>query len=169
MSKTYQIGQVLYIISVSTQKVIPVQVQEIHKKQTIEGEEIVYMVMDPNETGPHDLASIDGDIYSNPKEVSQFLKNAAGTAIDKMVDFAVSVASDKFGVQEQSVFKAKTKSKTPPPPPQQMQIPTQKSGGMSRDSHEIEGDMLEGIGPDGNPQKVKIRSVQMPGEAPKAV
>ena len=162
MAKTYQIGQVLYIISETAKKVIPVQVQEIHKKQTIEGEEVIYMVMDPNETGPHDLSEIDGEIRTNPKDVSQFLKNQAGKAIDDMVNFAAKVAADKFGAEDTSVFKARPKLPPPPTPKKP------RGGGMSREIIEDEGS-LEGIGPDGKPQEFKVRSVQMPGEAPKQI
>ena len=166
MSKTYQIGQVLYIVSQTAKKVIPVQVQEIHRKQTIEGEEIVYMVMDPEQTGPHDLSGIDGEIYTSPKEVSGFLKNAAGKSIDQMVDYASNVAEEIFGVEKPSVFKAPAGKKAKAQPPR-VPLPP-KTGGMSRKEEKVEG-MLEATDMEGNPKQLKVRSVQMPDESPKAV
>jgi hypothetical protein len=158
MTTTYQIGQVLYIISETAKKVIPVQVQEIHKKQTIAGEEVIYMVMDPQETGPHDLSSIDGEIRTNPKDVAQFLKNSAGKAIDEMVNRAAQVAAEKFGAEDTSIFKPVPKLPLPP-----ILTPKPKTGGMSRPQEKEEsGEMIETIGPDGQIQKMKIRSIQGP-------
>ena len=97
MSKKYKIGQVLYIVSNKSQSVIPVQIQEINQRTTIGGEETIYMVMDPEGRGPHNLDKINGRVYEDASAVSSFLKDSANKAIDEMVRNAQGVAKNKFG------------------------------------------------------------------------
>lgn len=100
MSKKYKIGQVLYIVSPKTQTVVPVQVQEINQRTTIQGEETIYMVNDPEDRGPHNLDELEemsGQVYINATDVGKHLKDNANKAIDSLVQNAQEIAQSKFG------------------------------------------------------------------------
>jgi len=111
MSKKYKIGQVLYIISPQSQSVVPVQIQEINQRTTIDGEETIFMVMDPEGRGPHNLDEINGQVYTNASDVGKFLKENASKAIDAMMQNAQSIAKSKFGSAggTDDIFPAKKK------------------------------------------------------------
>ena len=150
----YKIGQILFIVSESTQQVIPVQIQEINKRITVDGEEEIFLVQDPKETGPHNLDEIDGEIFTNYSEVSSFLKAQANKAIDHMVLVATRVAKERFNVDE-SVFKA---------------IPSKKRGRKPKEKQvehiqkiEVEDqDVLETQDVRGNVQQLKVGKIIMP-------
>lgn len=152
MSKKYKIGQVLYVISHSSHKVIPVQVLEIQRTETIEGEEISYMVADPSGENLYDLLDIEGEIFIDHKEVSSKLKENANKRIDEIVAFALKVAKDKFNVSEDvGLTTKKTKKKV-------------KLDDSIKESEEIdvdlsENDSVEIMDKNGKPVKAKIGKI----------
>lgn len=162
MSKKYKIGQVLYIISPQTQAVIPVQIQEINQRTTIDGEETIYMVMDPDGQGLYNLDEINGRVYINSSDVSKFLKDNASKAIDGMVKNAVSIAQSKFGSSggADDIF-ASAKKKTA--------NKSQKEPNPKKETKTVgEINMVEVVDKKGKSKvtPTRIRSVQMPGEEP---
>ena len=164
MSESYSIGQVLYLVSHKQNSLIPVQVQEITQKITIEGTDTAYVVMGPNnDKGPYVLSDLDVDIYTDPSEVERLLKRAANAGIDNMVSQAISVAVDQFGVDTQGIPK-----KSQPP-----ELPKKAKAKKATEPPPIAGDPVEKTGNakiDNVPQPAKIRSVTMPnGERVNAV
>lgn len=125
MSKNYKIGQVLYIVSPRSQSVVPVQIQEINQRTTIDGQEIIYMVMDPEGQGPHNLDEINGQVYTNASEVGKFLKENANKAIDAMLQNAQALAKGKFGSAggADDIFPAKKKMEIPKVPTKALPSP----------------------------------------------
>ena len=95
--KDYKIAQILYIISNKSAKVIPVQIEEINQKTTINGKEVIYMIKSLGSDILYNLDSIDGTVFSNPQEVSQLLKENANNAIDKMLSSLMKSVQQKFG------------------------------------------------------------------------
>lgn len=168
MSKKYNIGQVLYIISPKTQAVIPVQVQEINQRTTIEGEQTLYMIMDPNDKGPFDLNNVGGDIYTNTFEVSEFLKSSASKAIDSMVADAEETAKLKFGIESTSddVFPSKPQLQTKSKPKIKSKNKSNGEIKTTLPTGDRNIDMVEVIDKDGksNLQKTKIRVTGLGGE-----
>lgn len=117
MSKKYKIGQVLYIVSPKSQTVVPVQVQEINQRTTIQGEETIYMVNDPDDRGPHNLDELEemsGQVYINAFDVAKQLKDNANQAIEAMVQQSQSIAKSKFGSigGAEDIFPSKKKKET---------------------------------------------------------
>jgi len=100
MSDRYSIGQVLYIVSRAHQKIYPVQVREIHKKQTFQGETTVFMVADPKETSLYNLEELDGDVFMNPDDVAEFLKQNIERSVNALVEKAVDTAKKCFSKEE---------------------------------------------------------------------
>ncbi len=96
MSNRYSIGQVLYIVSTAHQKIFPVQVREIHQKQTFEGNSTIFMVADPKETNLFNLEELDGTVFIQPNEVASYLKQNIEKSVNAMVDKAVDIAKTCF-------------------------------------------------------------------------
>jgi len=124
MSKLYTIGQILYIISPKTQTVIPVQVQEINQKTTIEGEKISFLVRDPEGKSLYNLDEIDGQVFTNPSDVAKTLKENVNKSIDQMISSACELAKKKFdssSFEPENHIMVKTKPVPPPLPIPQIQ------------------------------------------------
>lgn len=155
MSKKYTVGQVLFIISPKLKQVVPLQVSEIQTKETVEGEEIFYIVSD-HSGEEYDLLDLEGEVFTDHKVVAKTLRENANRSIDKMVEVALSVARKQFGFKDQPELslqkekKPKKKKKEPEPQVQKTEIKPASGG-----------DVLEVDSPNG-PQKFKVRSVQMP-------
>lgn len=97
---SYDVGQVLYIISSSTKRVIPVQVSERIVKQTLNGDTTSYIVVVPGKSQGIDLAKIKGNIFTDLSIVRQtMIANATGV-IDKMVGEAEGLAASSFVIPE---------------------------------------------------------------------
>lgn len=163
MQDLYKIGQILYIISPKTQTVVPVQVQEINRRTTIEGEEIHFLVMDPEGRGPHNLDEINGQIFTNPSDVGKTLKESANKAIDGMISKATELAKEKFGsnsTPSNDMFEKKSQAKTPPPPP-----PPKASSGLKPEPVDEDLSEVEVVDKNGKThvQKQKVR-IHMPKE-----
>jgi len=167
MQDLYKIGQVLYIISSKAHTVVPVQIQEINRKTTIEGEETHFLVMDPEGRGPYNLEEINGQIFTNSADVARALKDNANKAIDMMVENALEIASEKFGSADvsndlfQQPKKSIEKKIVPPLAPIKSAQPPKINPPASKDGISE----VEVIGKDGKAhmQKQKVR-IHMPNE-----
>jgi len=151
MSKLYTIGQILYIISPKTQTVIPVQVQEINQKTTIEGEKISFLVREPEGKSLYNLDEIDGQVFTSPSDVAKTLKENVNKSIDQMISNACELAKKKFDAPSESENHIMVKTKPSPPPLPIPQIQELKSNEKIAE--------VEVIGHDGKThlQKQKIR------------
>lgn len=161
MSDSYSIGQVLYLVAHKKGSLIPVQVQEINEKTTIEGTEINYMVMAPDNQGPFILSELDVDIFTNPSEVANSLKNSANRSIDKMVGHSVSVATEEFAVSAKTIksteLEIPKKPKVSPP-----SIPPKKKGKNKVSTEAQQEAAITNSNITNIPEPVKIRSVLLP-------
>lgn len=71
---SYQVGQILYVISNETQHIVPIQVFEEVCRKTAQGQEVTYYV----KTGPgeatQDLKTLSGDIFRSVEEALNHLR-----------------------------------------------------------------------------------------------
>jgi hypothetical protein len=102
MSKKYSIGQILYIANHHEQTVIPVQVQEINQKTTINGDEIIYIAKDAESGKFINLDQVSGEIFKSPEELIKSLKENASKAIESMVGKIVKMSNVTFGIENNS-------------------------------------------------------------------
>jgi hypothetical protein len=156
MSVNYQIGQVLYLVSHKQNSLIPVQVQEITQKTTIEGTDTAYVVMAPNGQGPYVLSELDVEVHTDPSGVAQILKKIANESIDLMVKNAMSVAVEQYGrdgsnsiLREPMIPAKKKKKSTPPELPKAKKAESKQSKTGNKKIDDV-------------PEPAKIRSVTMP-------
>jgi len=108
----HEVGQIIFLVSRKAQSVLAAQVCEQNVKKTLEGEETSFRVRiagasaDPSDLTLYDLDRIDADIYASPEEASESLYAAAKSAIDALVDDAVTDATSHFNYQKIPVKKA---------------------------------------------------------------
>lgn len=153
---TYNIGEIIFVVSQKTQQVIPVQVVERIVKSTINGDEIIYKVIGPSGEGPHDLNQIDGEMYVDPKIIREELRQKAIKAIDRMVDNAIKVANNNFKSPTNQTKEVSLSLKNAVKSPMISLEPEDDYDDFEKEN----GAEIElPPGPDGVPRKAKVRSV----------
>mgnify|MGYP003114455776 CR=1 FL=1 len=93
----YVVGQVLFLTSKNTLKIIPVQIIEEVIRTTINGREKTYMVQFPDKDNTiRDIKQLAGQTFSTESDVRNFMISNATFAIDKMLNHALSVRDKTF-------------------------------------------------------------------------
>jgi len=90
-----QVGQIIFVVPRETTKLLPMQVVEEIKKKTLKGEETTYSIKHGrnDDTRMYDVSKINGEIFVSAEAARTELIKRAKTAIEKMVNGAVDVAS----------------------------------------------------------------------------
>lgn len=93
----YKVGQILFVVMNKATSVVPVQVVEEITKKTINGEAKTYMIKTVLKDEPlYDIKKIKGEVFSSAQQVKETLIRRARSVIDKIVESAVSKASEHF-------------------------------------------------------------------------
>ena len=92
MNSTYEVGQVIYVISRKESRVYPVLVVEETVRKTIEGRVISYLVQVPDKKGTVvPLEGITDRAFTTSDGLRDFLITSATQAVSAMVDGAVEI------------------------------------------------------------------------------
>ena len=98
MEEQYEVGQILYMTSKKSFKIIPVQVVEEVIRTTVNGVEKTYIVMFPDKGQTKvDIREIHGSTFKNVKEVKDHLFENTKKAINQLVKEADIVKNEAFG------------------------------------------------------------------------
>jgi len=93
----YQVGQILYICSKKSVKIIPMQIVEIVTRVTIQGDSKEYMIQLPDqEKTVAPLTKIKGDIFTDINEIKSHLVANATVAIEEMISLTKETVTDRF-------------------------------------------------------------------------
>mgnify|MGYP003119881832 CR=1 FL=1 len=93
----YYVGQVLFLLIQKDKKVLPVQVIEQIVRKTLDGETVSYNVRLPDtKMTTASLDSVDAEVFTSAEDAKAVMVKSAVSAIDKIVNVAVSAANDKF-------------------------------------------------------------------------
>jgi len=106
MNSTYEVGQVIYVISRKESRVYPVLVVEETVRKTIEGRVISYLVQVPDKKGTVvPLEGITDRAFTTSDGLRDFLITSATQAVSAMVDGAVEIGRTLVpaGVESASV------------------------------------------------------------------
>lgn len=103
-SKSYSVGQVLYLFSTTKKTIIPVQIV-IKDKQVIEKlgssgpvEQITYRVILPNDKNKlHVLTELEGEVYLSLNELQTFMEQRMKEQISKLILATKEKAKESFG------------------------------------------------------------------------
>lgn len=93
----YRVGQVLYVVVNKKMQVYPMMVVEEITKKTLHGEQTNYVLQggsDPESTLL--LSQVDGEVFETPDEAKYVLTSRATAQIGRLVDAAVSKASEWY-------------------------------------------------------------------------
>ena len=83
----YHVGQILYLLSSKTMKVIPAQVVEELTKKSMKGQEINYTVMMPNKDRSQvTLSSLDVKTFTDLGDCKHFMMINAERSINKVLN-----------------------------------------------------------------------------------
>jgi hypothetical protein len=96
--KQYEVGQILYLASEKSFKIIPVQVVEEVIRTTIKGKEKTYMIMFPDqEKTTVDIAKVPGNLlFKDAKSIREYMLENTRSAIDRLLHEANKVKSSVF-------------------------------------------------------------------------
>ena len=90
---SFNIGQVIYVLSDKTQTVLPGIIQEEIHHRSIDGEKVSYRIVigPPNKQRVVDLSTVDGEVYGSLDEV----RNVLVSRLTAFVDDLCSTTTDK--------------------------------------------------------------------------
>ena len=98
---TYNIGQVVYVVTRKERKVVPVQVIKESVAKTREGVEVTYTVQNgPDGSSQVELDNVDGEVFSSLDEVNRTLFERAKAGIQRLTDTARAAAQEWYGVND---------------------------------------------------------------------
>jgi hypothetical protein len=98
MSQSYEVGDILYLVSNKQRQVLPVRVEEQLNRRTLDGESVTYRVRGPGAERTVDLAGLveTGDIYRTLEDARKALCDKAMRAIDQVLQDAQQLAQEHF-------------------------------------------------------------------------
>ena len=98
MMEQYEVGQILYMTSSKSFKIIPIQVVEEVVRTTISGKEKTYMICFPdNEKTVTDINKLKGKIFKTINAIETHLIDNTKTAIKQLIKEAELIKNDAFG------------------------------------------------------------------------
>ena len=110
----YEVGQILFMSSDKSLKIIPIQVVEEVIKTTMSGKEKTYMIMFPNEERTVvDIKTVKGKLFRNRNEIKSHMIQNATTAIEKMISSAETLRDETFSNIKENEVVSLEYSKTP--------------------------------------------------------
>lgn len=98
MSQSYEVGDILYLVSNRQRQVLPVRVEEQLNRRTLDGESVTYRVRGPGAKSTVELSGLveTGDIYRTLDDARQALCDKAVRAIDQVLQEAQKLAQEHF-------------------------------------------------------------------------
>mgnify|MGYP001379038056 CR=1 FL=1 len=97
----YKVGQVLFMISIKSQKIIPMQIVEEVSRTTMTGTEKTFMVKLPDDDATVvDINHLKGEIFSDIDRVKHSLIEKATASIEKMIIHASHIAKNKYNISQ---------------------------------------------------------------------
>jgi DNA recombination-dependent growth factor C len=95
-SRTYRVGQVLYVLMSKETKIFPVQVVEEIIKRTITGESNSYIVKVGRASKHVPLSELDGEVFESVDLLREILMKKVMNTVNSVVDNAVLKASEWY-------------------------------------------------------------------------
>jgi hypothetical protein len=94
---TYEVGQIVYLLSNNDMKIFPVQVVEEITRKRIGGEDVTYKIVLPNKARTQaDLESMDATPFTSPGELRTHMIENAIRMIDTMIERANRMSVQAF-------------------------------------------------------------------------
>lgn len=85
---TYEVGQIIYVLSGESDHIVPMQICEEIRRRTITGEEVTYLIKSgPDQTGTFRLDEIKGKVFNTIEQAKVHLTNNFTQWLDKQVEW----------------------------------------------------------------------------------
>lgn len=96
-TRTYRVGQVLYVLANKELKIYPIQVTEEIIKRTVAGETISYLAKIGKAGGRQvTLSEIDGDLFDDVEQLREVLTKRVISTINTVIESAVARANEHY-------------------------------------------------------------------------
>lgn len=97
----YDVGQVIYVISGESDRIVPMQVCEEIRRRTIAGEEVTYLIRSgPDQKGTFRLDEIKGKVFNTLDQAKVHLQNNFTQWLDKQVEWTTANQAAWYGQKE---------------------------------------------------------------------
>lgn len=84
----YDVGQIIYVISGESDRIVPMQICEEIRRRTIAGEEVTYLIRSgPDQKGTFRLDEIKGKIFNTLEQAKVHLQNNFTQWLDRQVEW----------------------------------------------------------------------------------
>lgn len=90
----YEVGQIIYVVSNETERIVPVMVTEEIKRKTMQGEELSYIVKHGNNEVV--LSKIPGEVFTSVEASCEFLRKKFEDFLEKQVEWTNTYKSTLF-------------------------------------------------------------------------
>ena len=87
---TYDVGQIIYVLSGDTDKIVPMQVCEELRRRTIEGEIVTYMISSGPDKESFRLDQINGKVFTTLEHAREHLKKNFDVWLEKQIEWTVT-------------------------------------------------------------------------------
>jgi len=94
---SYDVGQILYVVSSRKMEVKPVIVSEEVVRKTLSGRETTYLVKSRLAEDAYNLSKLNGAIFESLEEVREYLINNVTAAVDKICKNAATASEPLSG------------------------------------------------------------------------
>ncbi len=86
----YDVGQVIYVLSSETDKIVPMQVSEELRRRTINGEEVSYLISSGPDKASFRLDEVKGKVFTTLENAREHLKANFEVWLEKQVEWTVA-------------------------------------------------------------------------------
>ncbi len=97
---TYDVGQIIYVLSGETDKIVPMQICEELRRRSIEGEDVTYLVRSgPNKSETFKIDQINGKVFTTLELARGHLKDRFEKWLDEQVQWTVTTQRTWYKMQ----------------------------------------------------------------------
>ena len=96
MSRSYRVGQILYILTHKETKIYPLQIVEEIIKRTVSGESVSYIARIGKNAKTVSMSDIEGDVYEDIEDLRRDLTTRVMNTVNNIIDSSVSKAEEWY-------------------------------------------------------------------------
>jgi hypothetical protein len=96
ISRSYRVGQILYVLTHKETKIYPIQVIEEIIKRTVSGESVSYIAKVGKNAKTISLSEVDGDLYEDIEDLRKDLTNRVMNTVNNILDSSALKAEEWY-------------------------------------------------------------------------
>jgi poly(3-hydroxyalkanoate) synthetase len=100
---SYEVGQIIYVLSGESDHIVPMQICEEIRRRTIAGEEVTYLIKSgPDANGTFRMDEIKGKVFNTIEQAKVHLTNNFTQWLDKQVEWTQTSQKTWYKTPEKS-------------------------------------------------------------------